>query len=416
MTNMDERLYHLQGIPVPETPDQGKEPKPWNETQVVGKPLPRVDAYERVSGSAVYPSDVAPPDMLYGAILTSPYPNALIKNVDISAAEKLPGVRSVICGSTPGADLNWRYGAGVKRKLFDDHCVFEGEAIAAVAAETPYQAWDAIKAIRVKYQVLPHLVDERQALASKAVLVHGNNNLVAEPQKYERGDIEKGFAEADLVLERSYRTECELHTPLELHGCVAKWDDDQLTIWESTQGVYAVQAVVAEALEMPLSKVRVIGRYMGGGFGSKLQTSKYSVIAAIMARKTARPVKLFLSREQTFLCVGNRPPANMKLKAGIKKDGALTALQFTCTATGGAFSSGGISLIDWLVRDLYTCPNVRCECADVYIHAGPARPFRAPGHPQASWALEQMIDELAEAIKTDPVALRLRNIPQVQPR
>jgi CO/xanthine dehydrogenase Mo-binding subunit len=411
MKGPEDKLYYLQGIPVPETPDSGKEPKPWKETRVIGKPLPRIDAYDLVSGSAVYPSDVLLPDMLHGAILTCPYPHALVKNVDVSVAEGLPGVRSVLTGATQGADLHWRYDKGVKTKLFDEHCMFEGDAVAAAAAETPYQAWDAVKAIKVKFQVLPHVVDERQAVLSNAVLVHGKANFVDDPQKYERGDVDKGFAEADVVIERNYRTEAELHTPIELHGCVAKWDGYHLTIWESTQGVYAVQAKVAEALNMPLSKVRVIGRYMGGGFGSKLTASKHTVIAALLARKTGRPVKLFLSREQTFLCVGNRPPANMKLKAGVKKDGTLTALQYTGTATGGAFPSNGISHIDWLIRDLYLCPNVRCECADIYTHTGPARPFRAPGHPQASWALEQTLDELAEAIRLDPVALRMKNIP-----
>jgi xanthine dehydrogenase YagR molybdenum-binding subunit len=137
------------------------------------------------------------------------------------------------------------------------------------------------------------------------------------------------------------------------------------------------------------------------------------VIAALLARKAARPVKLFLTREETFLAVGNRPPANMRLKAGVKRDGTLTALEFTATATGGAYPARGTGLLDWLVRDLYLCPNVRCETTDIYIHAGPARPFRAPGHPQCSWALEQMMDELAGTIGMDPVELRLRNIPRL---
>jgi xanthine dehydrogenase YagR molybdenum-binding subunit len=183
-------------------------------------------------------------------------------------------------------------------------------------------------------------------------------------------------------------------------------------IWESTQGVYAVQAKVAEVLNMPLSKVRVSGKYSGGGFGSKLQPGKYTVIAALLAKKTARPVKLFLTREETFLVAGNRPPAQMRLKGGVKKDGTLTALEFQGLGTGGAWPAGGTSLLDWLVRDLYTCPHVRCETTDVFINAGPARPFRAPGHPQCSWALEQMMDALAEEIKMDPVELRLKNIPE----
>jgi xanthine dehydrogenase YagR molybdenum-binding subunit len=222
--------------------------------------------------------------------------------------------------------------------------------------------------------------------------------------------VAKGFSEADVVLEQDYRTECEIHTPMEPHGCVANWEGDRLTIWESTQGVYRVQSTVAQILGLPLAKVRVIGHYMGGAFGSKLQAGKYTIIAALLAKMSARPVKMILSREETYLAVGNRPPVNMRLKAGVKRDGTLTALDFECNGTGGAYPAGGVSLVDWLVRDLYQCPNVRTASADVYIHAGPSRPFRAPGHPQGSWALEQMLDALAKEIQMDPVDLRLKNI------
>ena len=232
-------------------------------------------------------------------------------------------------------------------------------------------------------------------------------------EKYERGDLSRGFAEADVVLEQSYRTECEIHTPLERHGCVAQWDRDRLTVWPSTQGVYRLQAQMAGILKLPLSRVRVIGRYMGGGFGSKLAADKEMVIAALLAKKTGKPVKLFMSREETFLAAGNRPPANMKLKAGVKRDGTLTALDFSCLATGGAYPAGGTGGTDWQIKDLYKCANVRTELTDVFINACPSRPFRAPGHPQGAWALEQVMDALAEAIGMDPVELRLRNIPSV---
>ena len=284
--------------------------------------------------------------------------------------------------------------------------------MAAVAAETSYQAHDALKAIQVEYDVLPYVVDERRALDNDIVDVHPGGNRVAD-DTYERGDVAEGFKKADVVLQESYRTESELHTPMELHGCVANWEGDALTIWESTQGVYAVQSKVAEVLEMPLSKVRIIGHFMGGGFGSKLRAGKYTIIAALLARRTARPVKLLLTREETYLAVGNRPPSNMTLKAGVTNDGTLTALEFSCIGTGGAYPAGGTALVDWQIRDLYTCANVRTKCSDVYINAGPARPFRAPGHPQCSWALEQMLDALAEAIDMDPVELRLKNIPTV---
>ena len=406
------KLYFIDGA-VPESPAPTDKPEPWTETRVVGKSLPRVDAYERVSGTAVYPSDVVLPDMLYAAVLRCPHANARVKKVDGSGAERMPGVQAVITGDSKAADLRWYYTRTVFTKLFDPTCRFEGEAVAAVAAETPQQAWDAVRAIAVEYEVLPFVVDERKALESGAPAVHDGGNRVGEPAKYHRGDVVKGFAEADKVLEATYRTAAEFHTPMELHGCVARWDGKRLTLWESTQGVFGVQQRVATLLEMPLANVRVIGNYMGGGFGSKLQADKYNLIAAVLAKLTARPVKLFLTREESFLCVGNRPPAEMRLKAGVKNNGTLTALELNVLGTGGAYPAGGTGLVDWLVRDLYTCPNVRTEMTDVYINGGPSRPMRAPGHPQGAWALEQMMDALAEAIGMDPVQLRLKNVPTV---
>src|SRR6056297_717221 len=405
-------LYYVNDLPVPETPAAGDNPQPWGQTNVIGKGLPRADGYDRVSGTAVYPSDVTLPRMLYGAVLRCPHPHAKVQSINTKAAQQLPGVRTIITNQSQSAKLTWRWADGHENLLFDSHCRFEGEAVAAVAADTPQQAQDALRAIDVDYKVLPFVVDERKALESAAPDIHSGGNQVNK-DSYSRGDITKGFTEADVVREREFRTESELHTPLELHGCVANWEGDSLTIWESTQGVYAVQSKVAATLKLPLSKVRVIGHYLGGAFGSKLQPGKYTIIAALLAKETARPVKLFLSREETFLCVGNRPPANMKIKAGAKSDGTLTALEFVATGTGGAYPAGGTAILDWLVRDLYLCPNVRCETTDIFINGGPSRPFRAPGHPQCSWALEQIMDELAEAIGMDPVDLRLRNIPLI---
>ncbi len=415
MKSESEDLYYTHGLAVPETPRPGEKSKPWETTQVIGKRLPRVDAYERVSGTAVYPSDLVLPNMLYGAILRCPHPHARVKSVDLGKAKRMPGVHAVISGATPGANPKWVYSSWPEPRfethIFEAHCRFEGEPVAAAAAETPYQAWDALQAIQVDYEVLPFVADERKALAPSAPRVHEKGNQVADPQRYERGDMKKGHEDADVVLEKTFSTQCEFHTPLETHGCVANWEGDNLTLWASTQGVYAVQTGVANTLGLPLSKVRVIGKYTGGGFGSKLWPGKYTIIAVLLARITARPVKLFLTREETYLAAGNRPPSHMRLKAGVKKDGTLTALEFSVIATGGAYPASGTSLLDWLVRDLYTCANVRTEMTDVYINAGPARAMRAPGHPQGAWALEQMMDVLAEAIGMDPVELRIKNIP-----
>ncbi len=398
---------------VPETPDPGSAPKSWSRTSMVGRRQPRVDGYELVSGKAVFPSDISLPGMLYGSVLRSPHPNAIVKNLDTRAAEQMPGVRAILTGKNPEANIVWSYPGDVKSMLFESHCRFEGEAIAAVAAENSYQAGDALRAIKVEFEVLPATVDELKALQAGAPRIHDGGNRTKPPESYQRGEVSRGFTQADVILEHTYRTECEIHTPLERHGCVAKWNRDRLTVWQSTQGVYRIQSQVSSILGMPLSKVRIIGQYMGGGFGSKLQADKETIIAALLAKKTGRPVKLFMSREETFIAAGNRPPTNMRLKAGVKKDGTLTALDFTCVATGGAYPAGGTSGVDWQIKDLYQCPNVRTELSDVYTNACPSRPFRAPGHPQGSWALEQMMDALAEEIGMDPVALRLKNIPAV---
>lgn len=409
MTDIDR--YYVEG-PLPETPDP-QAAEPWGETRIVGKPLPRIDAYERVSGTAVFPFDVTLPDMLHAAVLRSPHAHAIVKRVDVSEAEKMPGVCAVITGATPGCDIPWyATRSGPLSKLFDPHCRYEGDEIAAVAAETPYQAWDAIRAIKVEYELQPHIVVEADALKLDAPAVHQGAHRAGPPAVYERGDVAKGFAEADAVVEQTYRTACEIHVPMETHGSVARWDGSKLTIWDSTQGVFAIQAAAAQTLKLPLANVRVIGQYMGGGFGSKLGLTKQTVMAALLARRTARPVRMFVSREESFTSQGNRPPASMTLKAGVKKDGTLTSLELKIVSTGGAYAigSGGI---DFQTRDLYLCPNVRTEAHNAYINAGPQRAFRAPGHPQGNWALEQMMDALAAKIGMDPVDLRAKNVPTI---
>ncbi len=408
----DER-YYITDVP-PETPEPQGEPEPWTATTVVGKRLPRIDAYERVSGAAIYTSDVILPGMLYAATLRSPHAHAVVKQLDTSAAEKMPGVAAILTPTSPGADIPWyNTRSGPLSRLLDTTCRYEGDEIAVVAAETPYQAWDAVRALAVEYQTLPFVADEEDALKTEAPLVHKSGNKVADPTRYSRGDVEAGFKQADFVVEQTYRTGCEIHSPTEAHVSVAKWDGSRLTVWDSTQGVYAVQSGLAQALKLPISHVRVIGHYMGGGFGAKLGLSKHTVAAALLARMTGRPVKYHLAREEAFLAVGNRPANTMTLKAGVKKDGTITAIQMTVIGSGGAYPGGGVGSVDWLARELYTCANVKTELQDVYINAGQARAFRAPGHPQSAWAVEQMMDQLAEKIGMDPVEFRVRNAPAV---
>jgi len=399
----------------PPAPADDKMPS-WNETKIVGKKLPRVDAFERVSGKAEYTYDVILPGMVYGATLRCPHAHALVKNVDTSAAEKMPGVVAVITGKSPGADMGWYsvgYGPGPQQsKLFDPHCRYQGDEVAAVAAQTPYQAWDAVKAIKVEYEVLPFVIDEESALKPDAPKLFDGGNSTGKPTPQKRGDVDKGFAEADVVLEETFTTSVQLHVPIETHGSVVKWEGDKITIWDSTQGVYdACMIPFGQTMKLPSNNVRVICKYVGGAFGAKLELGKYTVMAALLARKAARPVKMMLTREETMLAMGNRPNAKMTLKAGVKKDGTLTALQFTNFYTPGAYSSG--VFVSFLVQELYKCPNVMTTESGAYTNVGRGRAFRAPGFPTAAWSLEQMMDMLAEKIGMDPLELRLKNFTDV---
>ncbi len=394
----------------PETPTPEGRLEQWpDETKIVGKALPRIDAYERLSGAAQYTFDIELPGMLHCAILRSPHANAMVKKIDSSKAENMPGVRAVITGSSPGAEIPW-YGRpnNPLSKLFDPHCRYEGEEVAAVAAETPQQAWDALKGIEVEYEKLPFVVDEKALEPGAPPVLEGGNTTG--PRKHSRGDLEAGFAEADVVLEETYSVGTRIHVPMESLSSVAKWDGGDLTVWDSTQGVYNVMFSVAGALGIPYNKVRVICKYMGGGFGSKLEAGKYTVIAALLARGTGRPVKYTLTREESFVCAGNGPGPKMTIKAGVKRDGTLTAIRMHSTGTGGAYWGGGISLFQ--AGELYLCPNVEYTVEQYLTNIGKSRAMRAPGFPQCSWALEQMMDALAHEIGMCPVEFRLKNVPE----
>src|SRR5512139_413057 len=198
--------------------DQAQTPQPWKDTKVVGRATPRIDAYERVSGSAVYPTDVMLPDMLYAAVLRCPHAHARVTGVDTSQAEKMPGVRAVITDAAPEARIGWYQGREKPlSRLFDPDCRYAGEEVAAVAAETPYQAWDAVRAIKVDYEILPFVVTEEDALKPGAPSVHGGGNRAGDLQVTERGNVAAGIAGADVVLEQTYRTPCEIHTTSEPH-------------------------------------------------------------------------------------------------------------------------------------------------------------------------------------------------------
>lgn len=392
---------------------EGEEPRPWGSDAslgVVGRPTPRVDGSERVSGRAVYTYDVALPGMLYARVLRSPHPHARIRRIDASRALALPGVRAVLTHeSVP--PIPWSNGANV----LNAEVRFAGEEVAAVAADDPDVAADALALIDVDYEPLPFVTDAEAALRPDAPKVHPEGNLVGgKPEVYARGDLARGFAEGEVTVEATYRTQTALHNCLESHGTVAAWSGDELTVYESTQHVYGVREGIADALGLPLHKVRAICQYMGGGFGSKQEIGKHTVLAALLARETQRLVQLMLTREDENLAAGNRHPTVQRLRLGAKRDGTLTAVDLVATAAIGAYGDGAMAIAG-PAREMYRCPNVRTEVRAAFTNTGPTTAFRAPGYVEGAFPLESLLDELAGRLGIDPLELRRRNYADEDP-
>jgi len=254
---------------------------------------------------------------------------------------------------------------------------------------------DALRLLEVAYEPLPF--DAAPGAAG-------------EPTVEARGDAAAGLRAADVVLEQTYTTQTALHNCLEPHGCTAAWDGDRLTLWDSTQSIFDVREEVAAKLALPEHRVRVIKQHMGGGFGSKQVAWKHTVIAALLARRSGRPVQLMLDREAENLAAGNRNATRQRVRLGAARDGTLVAIAARIDQAGGAYMVGGEgSNTSAIFQTLYRCPNVRTEQRTVYTNTGPAVAFRAPGHVEGAFALESAMDELARALGMDPLALRRRN-------
>jgi CO/xanthine dehydrogenase Mo-binding subunit len=390
--------------------------------KVVGQRVRRVEGTEKVTGRTKYTLDMTEddiPGLLYGKVLRSPYPHARIEQMDATAAAALPGVKTVILfdkghGFDGGNILN-AMGDGLVSTPQDRVVLFAGEEIAAVAAESESIAEEAIRLIKVKYQQRPHVVDLEEARQPGAPRVHAgtqSNIVTGNDSTYSRGDIEQGFKEADVVLERTTKVPVVLHQSAECHIAIARWDGDKLTEWASTQGVNGFREELSKTFKIDRAKVRVITQHMGGGFGSKFGMQSYGAIAAALAKKAGAPVKYGYDRHEESVGAGNRPNATMWVKLGAKKDGTLTAIQARSYGTAGIGRDAATTSIMSLV---YKCANVKLEDADVFTNAGYGMPFRAPGFPQGSFALESVMDELAKQLGMDPLELRRRNIPDAFP-
>ncbi len=375
----------------------------------VGQKTQRLDGPERVTGRALYTFDVQLPGMLYGKILRSPHPHARIKKIETRRAAKLPGVRAVLSHRTI-PKIPFRQG---QTFIFDEIVRYVGDEVACVIADDEEICQDALELIEVDYERLPFVLDPEAALRPEAPKVQpGGNLLNGKPDLYERGDLQQGFAHAEVIVEGTFRTQCALHNCLETHGSVALWEGDSLTIWDSTQHIFGVRAGLAQLLGLPLHKVRVIKKYMGGGFGSKNGLGKYTVIAALGAQMTGRPVKIMLDRHEENLAAGNRPSSVQHLKIGAKRDGSLTALELKAIVGAGAFCTWPPS-VGGPARQLYACPNLKTEQYTVFTNTGPLSAFRAPGYVEGTFALESLMDELAKKLEMDPLELRLKNYAEI---
>lgn len=406
--------YMNEGLPIEMMAEVPlKIPPAWGaDTQltIVGKPATRIGGYEIVSGTADFTTDIKLPNMLVTKTLSSPYASARIKSIDVSQAKAVKGVRYIMTYEN-APDLTWqRYG-----KLLDRLLRFEGDEVAVVAAENEYIADEAIKLIKVEYEPLPFVVTAEDAMKPNAPKVRGDaegNILGGKPNVYSRGDIEKGFKEADQIIEATLRTSVVIHATTEIHNSVAQWDGDKLTVWDSTQAIFGVRAGIANMLKIPMNKVRVIKHFMGGGFGSKLGARKYAIIAALIAKETGRPVKTINTRKQEFLGTGNRPDSVQKVKFGAKKDGTLTAITLENYGVVGAFPDGADASA--VYRSTYKCPNVKTSDMSVLINAGQSCPYRAPNVVQGTFGLDSAIDMIAEKVGMDPLQFRLKNYAEVE--
>ena len=385
-------------VPIPDA-----DPKPWDgkdELKLIGKKIPRIDGVYKTSGRAKYTFDVKVPGMIYGKIIRSPHPAAMVMKIDGSEAEKLAGVRAII----PAKD----------EMPFPVR--FAGQDVVAIAADSKHIVEQAAKLIKIEYDQKDFTVDLEKAMDENAPPVYFNADdkdrmknvrpANISPKEGKPEEINKILDSSDFKVEATYRTQVQTHSPMETHGVVAYWDEGKITIWASTQGTFTVRDQVADHFNVPKSNVRVITKFMGGGFGSKLKADTYTMFAVKLSRKSKKPVRMMLSRKEDHLATGNRPNSMQTVSIGATKDGEITGIKLRSFGTGGVAGGAGTS---GPANNIYDMGKKYSEETNVYTNAGPSAPFRAPGHPQGAFALEQSIDDLAIKIGMDPLDFRIKN-------
>src|SRR2546429_287288 len=393
----------------------GKKP---TRFRVVGKAHRKVDATAKVTGATRFADDLFLPRMLFAKLLRSPHPHARMLSIDTSRAAGVPGVKAVLTGK----DLPIPF--GILPVSQDEHALaldkvrFVGDPVAAVAATSEEAATQALDLITVEYEVLRSFPDALDAVEHPEPAIHdyadaGNIHKLID---LEFGDVEAGFTEADVVREDLFFFEGSTHLPMEQHAAVADWSpppDGKLTLWSATQTPHYVHRALAQVLELPAARIRVIACPNGGGFGGKSDPFSHEIAAAKLAMVTGRPVKITLTREEVFYCHRGRHPTLMWVKTGVKKDGAITGMHFKSLLDGGGYGSYGVASTYYtgaLQTVTYHVPRYKFQGARAFTNKPPCGPKRGHGTPQPRFALEVHLDKIAEQLELDPAELRLNHL------
>lgn len=383
---------------------------------VIGKRVPRIDALAKATGEAKYTDDLTLPRMLIGKLLRSPLPHAKILHIDISRAKRLVGVKAVVTGQdTPGR----KYGSIMKESYMDryplaiDKVRFIGEEVAAVAAVDEDTALEALDLIHVDYEELPAVFDPDEAMKPEAPLVHEGKKNAIKSLFLEFGDVSEGFKSADYVREDQFTTQAVAHAPLEPHAALASVDSSgKITLWSSTQSPFILCRDLAQTLNIPKTKIRVIKPFVGGGFGGKMEMLPLDFCSAFLSMKTGQPVKIVHTREEEFLGTQQRHPVIVRLKTGVKRDGTLVAKDcYLVTDTGAYITHGPMILYltcSFLIM-IYRIPNIKYQGYCVYTNNPVRGAMRGHGNPQIRFADESQLDLIAKDLGIDPVEIRLKN-------
>ncbi|HXX12057.1 MAG TPA: xanthine dehydrogenase family protein molybdopterin-binding subunit, partial [Burkholderiales bacterium] len=398
--------------------------------KVVGTRPVRPDGVDKVTGRAKFGADLNLPNMLIGKVLRSPHAHARIKSIDASKAQALPGVKAVVTSADfsdlpsefiPAGEMMVNFRDMTRNVMAREKALYEGHAVAAVAAISEAVAAQALKLIEVEYEVLPHVLDVAQAMQADAPLLHENMYTIGMEPKPEKpsnvakrvefalGDVAAGFAKADVVIEREFTTQPVHQGYIEPHACVASVSEDgQAELWCSTQGQFIVRNFCAKLLGMELSRLRVTASEIGGGFGGK--TVVYlEPLALVLSRKAAQPVKMVMSRTEVFKASGPTSGARIWVKIGATRDGRITAAEALLKYQAGAFQGSPVQPGCMCAFAPYDLENVKVIGFDVVVNRPKVAAYRAPGGPISEFAVESVIDELAGRLNLDPIEFRLKN-------